>query len=514
MHLTHIVHRALQLAPDEPVTAYGDRFRTAREQADRVSRLAGALRERGVGSGEHVGMLALGSDRYIEFFLAVAWANGVFHPVNPAWSTREMIYALAESRTEILFIDDAFLDRLEEIRAACPDLREVVHVGDGPPPAGMAGFEELIAGTGPVEDARRGGEDPACVVYTSGTTGRAKGVVVSHAGLVHQALILPARVPCHGVPGGRILITSNFSSISMMVTWLIQGMWGGITVVPRSTDVDGLLDAIERHGVTHAPFAPGTMQQIVDRPDIAERDLSSMRSIAYGAAPITEALLTRVMKVFPNAAFHQWYGMNEFGLATLLPPEDHAAGRKLRSAGRPAIGAEVRIADETGAEVPRGEVGEILVRTGAMMLGYLSKPEETARTVRDGWLHTGDGGYMDEDGYLYIVDRIKDVINVDGWNVYSTEVEQAVASHPAVAAVAVIGVPDDKPGEKVHAVIVLKHGRTASAEDIRRHCEPLIAWKTPTGYEFVDALPLSNTGKVLKRELRKPHWAGRDRQVN
>jgi acyl-CoA synthetase (AMP-forming)/AMP-acid ligase II len=514
MHITHIVHRALQLAPDEPVTAHGDRIRTAREQADRVARLAGALREYGVRDGEHVGMLALGSDRYIEFFLAVAWANGVFHPVNPAWSTREMIYALAESRTEILFVDDTFLDRLTEIREACPGLREVVHVGDGPPPAGMPGFEELISSTEPVEDARRGGEAPAGVVYTSGTTGRAKGVVVSHAGLVHQALILPARVPCHGVPGGRILITSNLSSISMLVTWLIQGIWGGLTVIPRTTDVDGLLDAIERHKVTHAPFAPGTMHQIVDHPDVAARDLSSLLSIAYGAAPITEALLARVMKAFPNAAFHQWYGMNEFGLATLLPPEDHVAGRKLRSAGRPALGAEVRIVDGEGVEVPRGEVGEIIVRTGAVMLGYLNKPEETARTVRDGWVHTGDGGYLDEDGYLFIVDRIKDVINVDGWNVFSTEVEQAIAAHPAVAAVAVIGIPDDKPGEKVHAVIVLKHGRTASEEDIRRHCEPLIAWKTPTSYEFVAALPLSTTGKVLKRELRKPYWAGMDRQVN
>ncbi|WP_026414525.1 AMP-binding protein [Actinomadura oligospora] len=514
MHITHIVHRALQLAPDEPVTVYGDRTRTAREQADRVARLAGALREYGVGDGEHVGMLALGSDRYLEFFLAVAWANGVFHPVNPAWSTPEMIYALVESRTEILFVDDAFLDRLEEIREACPDLREIVHVGDGPPPDGMAGFEELIARTEPVEDARRNGEAPAGIVYTTGTTGRAKGVVVSHACLVHQALILPARVPAHGVPGGRILITSNFSSISMLVTWLIQGIWGGLTVIPLTTDVDGLVDAIERHQVTHAPFAPGTMQQIVDHPDIAARDLSSMRSIAYGAAPITEALLTRVMKAFPNAAFHQWYGMNEFGLATLLPPEDHRAGRKLRSAGRPALGAEVRIVDQDGVEAPRGEVGEIVVRTGAMMLGYLNKPEETARTIRNGWLHTGDGGYLDEDGYLFIVDRFKDVINVDGWNVYSTEVEQAIAGHPDVAAVAVIGIPDDKPGERVHAVIVLKHGRTADERDIRRHCEPLIAWKTPTSYEFVDALPLSTTGKVLKRRLREPYWEGMDRRVN
>ncbi|MEU8122032.1 AMP-binding protein [Spirillospora sp. NPDC049024] len=514
MHITHIVHRALQLAPDEPVTAYGDRFRTAREQADRVARLAGALRERGAGGGDPVGMLALGSDRYLEFFLAVAWADGVFHPVNPAWSTQEMIYALAESRTRILFVDDAFLDRLGEIRDACPELREVVHVGDGPAPDGMPGFEELISRTEPVEDARRGGDAPAGIVYTSGTSGRAKGVVVAHGRLVHSAMTMPARVPCHGLPGGHMLITSNFSSISMLVTWLVQGMWGGLTVVPRTTDVDGLLDAIERHRVTHAPFAPGTLQQIVDHPGIAARDLSSMLSIAYGAAPITEALLGRVMEAFPNAAFHQWYGMNEFGLATLLPPEDHVAGRKLRSAGRPAIGAEVRIVDDAGADLPQGEVGEIIVRTGALMLGYLNKPEETARTLRDGWVHTGDGGYLDEDGYLHIVDRIKDVINVDGWNVYSTEVEQAVASHPAVAAVAVIGIPDDKPGEKVHAVVVLKHGRAASEDELRRHCEPLIAWKTPTSYEFVDALPLSTTGKVLKRELRKPYWAGMDRQVN
>src|SRR5437016_7369478 len=222
------------------------------------------------------------------------------------------------------------------------------------------------------------------------------------------------------------------------------------------------------------------------------------------------------MKAFPQADFVQAYGMTEVApVATLLSPEDHRHPARLRSAGRAADHSEVRIVDGDDQEVPRGTVGEVVVRGGHVMAGYWRKPEETESALRGGWMHTGDGAYMDEDGYVHIVDRIKDMIISGGENVYSAEVENAVAQHPSVATCAVIGVPDDEWGERVHAVIVLKQGVVASVEDIRQHAKGIIAgYKAPRSVEFVDALPVSSTGKVLKRELRARHWDGADRAVH
>jgi acyl-CoA synthetase (AMP-forming)/AMP-acid ligase II len=257
------------------------------------------------------------------------------------------------------------------------------------------------------------------------------------------------------------------------------------------------------------------IQMIVDHPRVRDFDLSSVRGIVYGASPIAQAVLERAMRAFPQARFAQAYGMTELSpVATLLGPEDHLAGR-LRSAGRAAPHAEVRIADAEDNEVPRGTVGEILVRGGHVMLGYWNRPEETEAALRGGWMHTGDGGYMDDEGYVYIVDRMKDMIVSGGENVYSAEVENAVSAHPSVAACAVIGVPDEEWGERVHAVIVCHPGATVTVEEIRDHAKQSIAgYKTPRTIELVDALPVSGAGKILKRELRKQYWGDSERQVH
>jgi acyl-CoA synthetase (AMP-forming)/AMP-acid ligase II len=257
------------------------------------------------------------------------------------------------------------------------------------------------------------------------------------------------------------------------------------------------------------------IQMLIDHPAVGEHDLSSVECIMYGASPIPQAVLERAMKVFPGASFTQAYGMTEVApVATLLGPADHAAGL-LRSGGRAAPHSEVRIVDPDDNEVPRGTVGEIVVRGDHIMLGYWNKPEETAAAVRDGWMHTGDGGYMDERGYVYVVDRLKDMIVSGGENVYSAEVENAVAAHPNVAACAVIGVPDQEWGERVHAVIVCVPGTTVAAEEIREHTKTLIAgYKAPRSIEVVDTLPVSGAGKILKRELRKQYWGDADRQIH
>jgi acyl-CoA synthetase (AMP-forming)/AMP-acid ligase II len=257
------------------------------------------------------------------------------------------------------------------------------------------------------------------------------------------------------------------------------------------------------------------IQLLVDHPDIGRHNLSSLRGVVYGASPIPQPVLERAMKAFPSASFTQAYGMTELApVATMLSPADHEAGR-LRAAGRAAPHAEVRVVDPDDAEVPAGTVGEIIVRGGHVMQGYWNSPDETAHALRGGWMHTGDGGYLDEQGYLYVVDRLKDMIVSGGENVYSAEVENAVARHPAVAQCAVIGVPDPDWGERVHAVVVLHPGATLTAAELREHAKTLIAgYKAPRSMEIAGALPLSGAGKVLKRELRQKYWDAGDRQVH
>jgi long-chain acyl-CoA synthetase len=249
------------------------------------------------------------------------------------------------------------------------------------------------------------------------------------------------------------------------------------------------------------------VQALVDHPDVTSYDVSSLRTITYGAAASSETLLLRAMKAFPEAGFTQGYGMTETGVLTVLGREEHrAGGQRLRSVGRATATVEVAVVDPFGAVLPPGQVGEVVTKGDHVMRGYWGKPELTAQALRDGWMHTGDGGYLDEDGYLYIVDRLKDMIITGGENVYSAEVENALAAHPAVAACAVIGLPDDRWGERVHAVVVLRPGRTATADELRAHAKTLIAgYKAPRTVEFTDALPASATGKILKHQLRARH---------
>jgi acyl-CoA synthetase (AMP-forming)/AMP-acid ligase II len=513
--LTQALHRAVQLRPNQPATIFGERTRTWAEHGERVARLAGALRDLGVSDGERVAILALNSDCYAELLSAVPWAGGVLNPVNTRWSVPEIVYSLDESGTEILFVDDAFVDAAPEIRERYPALRTVVHTATQPAPDGMLGFEELISRAEPVADALRGGDELAGLFYTGGTTGFPKGVMLSHANLITSAL--GAQSTCTFViPGGRILHVAPMFHLADLASLVAQSMVGGTHVILPAFDPAAVLDAIERYAITNVLLVPTMIQMIVDHPSVPDHDLSSLRTVVYGASPITESLLERAMKTFPRAEFVQAYGMTELApLATILSGDDHREGSHLRSAGRAAAHSEIRIVDSDDVEVPRGQVGEVVVRGGHVMLGYWSKPDETAAALRGGWMHTGDAATMDEDGYIFMVDRIKDMIITGGENVYSAEVENAVAQHPSVAACAVIGVPDDEWGERVHAVIVLRPDADLTIEDLRAHTKELIAsYKAPRSFEIADAFPVSGAGKVLKRELRARHWEGAGRSVH
>ena len=358
--------------------------------------------------------------------------------------------------------------------------------------------------------------------YTGGTTGHPKGVMLSHEAFVYNGLVLAnegmARaddIALHAAPTFHIADFCLFNA-----QWLVGGTH---VALPGFTPL-ATLQALQRERVTVTVLVPTMIQMVVDHPEASRFDLGSLRMLAYGGSPIHEALLDRAQELLPAARFMQVYGMTELApTISVLSPEMHSGeGRatgRLRSGGLPCTGITVRIVAPDGADVPPGGVGEIIVRSPSVMLGYWGKAEETAavleRAPNAGWMHTGDGGRIDEAGFLDVVDRVKDMIVSGGENVYSIEVEQAVAKHPAVAACAVIGVPDPLWGERVHAVVVLKRDQQATAEEIREHCKTLIGgYKCPRSVEFVAALPVTGAGKVLKRTLREPYWRGQERGVS
>lgn len=518
MYLTQGLHRSLRNTPSATMTVFGERVRTFAEVAGRVARLAGALRSLGARDGDRIAILSLNSDRYQEYLLATVWAGAVTNPINIRWSAAEIAYSLRDSGTRILLIDDTFLPLLPELRSQSHDLAVVIHCGDGPAPEGTLSYEELVDAGDPVPDAHRGGADLAGVFYTGGTSGHPKGVMLTHDNLMTSAMGALAS-GMFLTSGGPLLHAAPMFHLADLAIWLEQVIRGGTHVFIPSFRPDWVLDAVQRHRVSDLLLVPTMVQMLVDHPSLPDYDTGSVQAVMYGGSPISAALLERAAVRIPTASFVQAYGMTEVSpIATLLSPRDHRDPVLRRSGGRAAPHSEVRIVGEDDTELARGEVGEITVRGGHVMAGYWGKPEETAAALRDGWMHTGDAGYMDDRGYVFVVDRLKDMIVSGGENVYSVEVENALSRHPAVAACAVIGVPDERWGERVHAVVVLAADHQAGgpelAEELREFCRSLIGgYKVPRTFEVVDELPLSAAGKVLKRDLRAKHWTGSDRAV-
>ncbi|CAG4886850.1 long-chain-fatty-acid--CoA ligase [Paraburkholderia saeva] len=522
MYLTQGLHRSVQQRPNATAIHFDSEARTFAELGARVARLAGALRQLGVGNGERVAMLSVNSPRYIEYYMATPWAGGVLNPLNIRWSASELLYALNDSGTSILIVDETFRDLGLKLAREAATLRHVIYAGDDDVPEGMLSYESLIAQSEAVEDAGRQGDDLAGIFYTGGTTGFPKGVMLSHTNLGVAMLatlavghVVPGTVFLHAMPMFHL---AGFAAINALLAC------GGVHVVTPAFTPQTTMEAISKHGVNRVMLAPTMLQMMLDwidnHPDQSTSlNKSSLTRIMYGASPISQSLLRRAQKMFPKAEFVQGYGMTELSpVCASLGAEYHTdeayASGKMRAAGRPLMCVEVRIVDSEDREVPRGTTGEIIVRGPNVMLGYWNLPEATAETLRNGWMHTGDGGYMDDDGLLYVVDRLKDMIVSGGENIYSAEVENAISSHPAVAQCAVIGIPNDRWGESVHAVIVAKPGEAATAEDIQAHCRERIAgYKCPRSVEFRESLPISPVGKIQKNTLRETFWSNRKRGV-
>jgi acyl-CoA synthetase (AMP-forming)/AMP-acid ligase II len=501
--MTQPLHRTLQLDPDRPSTVDGDRMRTVAQSADRIARLAGILQAQGINPGDRVGIMALNSDLFHESLLAVPWAGGVVVPVNYRWSATEIAFSLEECEVAVLIADDNFLGLLDDIRERYTGLRAVVHSGTKAGDRDVLDLDRALRETEPIEDSRRGGSDPFGIFYTGGTTGTPKGVVLTHENLAVSAYGCIATNE-FVTPRGRLRHVAPMFHMADIAAWAGGILVNSTHVFASSFNPIGNLETMSEQQVTDCLLVPTMIQMMVDAPGARDLDVSCVRHIMYGASPMSDAVLARARALFSEATFIQMYGMSELSpVATTLLSADHDDPALRNSVGRAAPHVEVRVVDENDVEVPKGTVGEIVVRGSATMLGYWKRPAETAEALRGGWMHTGDGGYMTENSYVFVVDRIKDMIITGGENVYSIEVENVISKHPAIATCAVIGLPDEKWGERVHAVVVLHPGTNLTIDELMDFCRPSIAgYKVPRGLTIVDALPLSPAGKVLKRDLR------------
>ena len=495
----------------------GDVRRTWAEHADRVARLCHALAsDLGVSRSDRFAVLALNSAPYLELWHAAFMGAGVINPLNLRLAPKELAYIIGDSGTEVVFTDATFAPLVAAARAEMENdpIREVVLIGDGDV-AHDRRYEDLLASSSAVWPEEPEEDDPVVLMYTGGTTGLPKGVLTTNRAhvlnLYHGALTIP------GLQIGTYLMQTPMFHAASMLGILGTPIFGGRNVFIPMFNPPAVVDMIEAHGVTDTLMVPTMIGMCLAAENYRPERLASLRQLIYGASPMPEATLAKLQEDLPELNLIQGYGMTEScSTVTLLLPEDHGPGStKLRSVGQPALGVQVSIQDEEGKELPAGEIGEVCVRGGQMMREYWNKEDATAEVYRGGWYHSGDAGYVDEDGYVFLVDRVKDMIVTGGENVYSAEVESAISTHPQVQQVAVIGIPDDKWGEAVHAIVVIAEGVELGAEVIIEHARASIAgYKVPKSVEFrTEPLPLSGAMKVLKRDLRAPHWEGRDKRI-
>ncbi len=501
-----VVARHAADRPSHPAVVCGDRSLTYRELHRSSNRTAHALRRAGVRAGQRVAYLGRESQHYYDILFACAKLGAVLVPVNWRLTAREVHHILRDSGASVLFADEELLGTAAVLRAELPTLREV---------ASLARFAAWQATDESDVDGAADPGDPIVQMYTSGTTGRPKGVVLAHRTFfaVRDALAAggldwidwrPGDVSLVGVPGFHV----------GGLWWAMQGFAAGATnVVVRTFTGPEAVGLIRTHGITTACLVPAQLQMLLAPPRPKPADFATLRKVVYGGSPISEALLGRCIETL-RCELAQIYGLTESGnTAVCLPPGDHVVGGpRMQAAGRTYPGFGIKVVDGHGAELPAGEVGEVWLRTPAAMLGYWGRPDATAESVVDGWLRTGDAGYLDADGYLFIRDRLKDTIIVAGENVYPAEVENAVCAHPAVVEAAVVGVPHPHWGEAVHCFVVSPAGVTPRELTLFLRGR-LAGFKLPASYETVDALPRNPSGKILRRELRERFWRHLDRRV-
>lgn len=497
------LRRALQIAADRTAVIDGDRSFTYTEFNNRCERLAGGLYGLGLKAGDRVAILAGNSHAYIETYVGVPAAGLVVVPLNTRHAEPELQYALEDSATSVLITD-------REPGVLASAVGRVICVGPEYE-ALLAGATARLLGTGISEDTLAG------LFYTGGTTGKSKGVMLSHRNLIANTYHWLTSAP-QDASDVMLVMAPLFHAAGS--NGVLASIWTGGVQIPLATfDAAAALNVMEKYSTTVTLGVPTMLSALAEEQLVRPRHVSSMRVIAHGGSPIATEVARRTSMAFPGAELVHVYGATELSpLTTVLRHEETWLDNdRARSCGQSIVGTDVRILDTAGRELPRRDIGEVVVRGPHVMLGYWNKPEQTASVLKDGSYWTGDLGFMDEEGYVFLVDRSKDMIVSGGENVYCTEVEEVLFKHPAVLEAAAFGVPDDKWGEAVYAVVVprAEHGNV-DPQDIIRFCREHIAgYKVPKGIDIrQEPLPKSGPGKVLKRELRAPFWEGRDRSVN
>jgi len=490
--------------------------RSNAELAQRVRRMANALRGLGIRPRQHVAVLCTTSAEHQEVVFALAAIGAVWVPLNTRLSARELSFIIENSEAVALIYSGDMQSMAEELGK--PGAVST-WIGLGAKPPIGHDYEALLARA--ADTAVTPGvtpDDLFAIMYTSGTTGLPKGVMLTHRqfffGTLCSTLVLrPAENDV------KLQLLPQFHAGGQI--WQLAFMAAGATIatIPRF-DVDGVLDAIDRLGVTAVGFVPSMLTMLLESPRVATTDFSRLRRVIYGAAPIPEDRLSRAMQVMHAAGFQQTYGLTEAGvLSSVLGEDDHVYALRenpavLRSCGRQMLGYTMQVVDDQGAPLPDGTVGEMAIRSDSLMSGYWKRPDATAKSLVDGWLRTGDLAYRDAEGYYFLVDRKTDMIISGGENVYPIEVENVISAHPAVLEVAVIGVPDERWGEAVKAVVTPRDGERPSAEEIIAFCRgKLGGFKIPKSVDFIERIPRNASGKITKNVLRDPYWKGRSRRI-
>ncbi|MFM8304857.1 MAG: AMP-binding protein [Actinomycetota bacterium] len=499
---------------DRTTIVDGEYRSTHATHVERTLRLAHSLRhELGVGRGDRFAVMTLNGHQYLEQYHAAFLGAGVINPLNLRLAPTELEYILFDSGAKVVFVDAWFAGVIDQVRKAA-GVEQVVMVGDGDGPHDLR-YEDLVAAGSAVVPDEPEEDDPVVLMYTGGTTGLPKGVLLDQRAEMlnlYHALMQwnfdDCDVALHQTP--------MFHAASMGGV-LGMPIVGAVSTFVPVFNPEQVLDVIERDQVTTTVMVPTMIGMLLQHPAFRPERLQSLRLLTYGASPMPVALLEQLLATYPDLDIFQGYGMTESSalLTSLGPAEHRSGGALLRSAGRSLRGISLSIQDEEGNHLGSGETGEVCARGGMFMREYWNKPEATEEAFRGGWYHTGDAGYLDERGYLFLVDRVKDMIVTGGENVYSVEVENAIAAIPGVAQVAVIGIPSAQWGEAVHAIVVPQEGATLSESDvIEQTREKIAGYKVPKSVEFrTDPLPLSGAMKVLKRDLRAAYWEGQDRSV-
>ncbi len=511
-HLTYddiLTHWASE-RPGAPALEQEGRTTTYGEADDISRRIIALFDKHGVAKGDRIAWLGKNSDRYALILFAAARLGVVMVPIGWRLAPPEIAYILTDTGAKLIFAGADFVDTAKQVAADLPGTPQVIEAEDAIDEA-----QKLD----PIDYDPAGEDDPVIQLYTSGTTGNPKGAVLSNANLLRLRIEgNNARLAWHEYEDeDAMLVAMPCAHIGGTGLFNI-GVANGIRcIVQAEFTPEGVLEAIEG-GATHMFIVPAALQMVVQHPRAATTDFSNLRYLMYGAAPMPLELLKEAVRTMPNTGFLQAYGMTETtGTISALPPEDHSleGNQRMRSAGKAVPGVEIEVRGGNNTELPRGEIGEVCIRSPSNTAGYWNLPEATAETIdADGWLHTGDAGVMDEDGYVYIQDRIKDMIITGGENVYPAEVESAIYGHPSILEVAVIGVPSEKWGEEVKACCVPKPGATVDADDVIRYARERIAgFKAPKSVDVIPEMPRNPSGKILRRQLRAPYWEGHERQV-